>query len=212
MAKMGRCLISLLLLSILTIVLSSATASSRGLGQSESTLHSFAAAATPALILTAPSTSQPPNRTIDIELSITGATNIAAFEFDLEYDRTLVQLAGITPHNFLGVTSGCVPSASRCVVALGPLDQGSATSVGGYSYGTGPGANDDGVLAILHFQPTGAEGTVTLHLINPLLVDIAAVPTIPVTQDATLVLAAPIASPTPTEPSMLKRYLPAIRR
>jgi hypothetical protein len=209
---MGRRLTFLLLLSMLTVGLSGAAASPRRTLQATGDHSSLASATSPILTLTVPSTPQSPDHIIDVQVSISGGSDLAAFEFDLDYDRTLVQLAGITPHSFLGVTSGCVPSASRCVVALGPQDQGSATGVGSYSYGTGPGANGDGVLAVLHFQPTGAEGTVTLHLINPLLVDIAAVPTIPATQDATLVLAAPTVSPTPTGPHIFKRYLPAIRR
>jgi hypothetical protein len=209
---MGRRLTFLLLFSLLTVGLSGAAASPRRPERSESTSRSVAAQAVPALILTAPSTPQPSNHSIDIELSIVGASNLAAFEFALEYDRALVQLTGITPRAFLGATAGCNPSASRCVVALGPLEQGSATAVGAYSYGTGPGANGDGVLAVLHFQPTGADGTVVLHMSNALVVDVAAVPTTPATQDATLVLAAPTVTPTPIQPRLLKRYLPVIRR
>lgn len=203
---MGRRLTFLLLLSILTVALSGAAASAR------QPLQSPVSAAQPTLVLIVPSTPQSPDHTIDVQVSIAASSNLAAFEFALEYDHSLVHLAGITPRDFLGTSAGCVPSTARCIVALGPIDQSGRTSVGVYSYGTGPGANGDGVLAVLHLQPTGVQGSALLHIVDALVVDVGAIPLTPVTQDATLVLAAPTASPTPTVPPVFKRYLPAIRR
>ena len=156
-------------------------------------------AATPTLTLVAPPNPQVVNQTIDVQVRVSGATGLAAFEFDLLYDRSLVQVTGITASTALGATASCNPGATRCAVALGPLDQTSMTSVGTYSYGTGAGASGTLVLAVLHLQPTGAVGTTVLQMVNPLLTDVAANPLTPTTQNATLVLSR-------------KSFLPIIKR
>jgi hypothetical protein len=211
-ATMGRRLTFLFLLSMLTVGLSGAAASPHQYLQSTLGYSSLASATSPTLVLTVPSTPQSPDHIIDVQVSISGGSNLAAFEFALEYDRSLVHVTGMTPGNFLGTSASCVPNTTRCTVVLGPIDQNGRTSVGAYSYGTGPGATGDGVLAVLHLQPTGATGSALLHIVDALVVDVGATPLTPATQDATLVLAAPTASPTPTEPPVYKRYLPLIRR
>ncbi len=148
-------------------------------------------AVTPTLSLVAPAAPQPANSPIDIQVAISNTTNLGAFELDLVYDRALLQVSGITLTSFLGQMSGCNPSAARCAVALGPLDQSSgATALGAYSYGTGAGPNNDGVLAMIRLTPKGIPGTVALRIANALVTDIAGSPLAPTTQDATLVLSA----------------------
>ena len=146
-----------------------------------------AAATTPTLALVAPPNPQRFSSMIDVQVTISGATNLTAFEFDLLYDHSLVRVTGVTLRNFLGTITGCNPNAARCAVALGPIDQTSATSLGAYSFGTGAGASGNGVLAVLHLQPTGAGGTTTLLMSNSLVTDAAANPLTPTTQGATLV-------------------------
>ncbi len=146
-------------------------------------------AALPTLGLLAPSTPQPSSGTVEVQVVITDSANLAAFEFDLVYDRTLVQVVSFTLGSFLGQVIGCNPSSARCAVALGPLDQSSGTtSLGAYSYGAGGGANGNGVLATIRFKPLANRATVTLRLANALLSDVAGAPATPATQDASFVL------------------------
>ena len=151
----------------------------------------LATAIVPTITLMGPTEPQPvTSPSIDVQVVITGTTNLAAFEFDLVYDRTLVEVTGITLGDFLGETSGCDPGMARCVVGLGPLQQTNATSMGTYSYGTGPGANGDGLLGTIHLQPTGAAGTTSLSLTNALIADVDVInPESPATNGTTLVLA-----------------------
>lgn len=156
-------------------------------------------AATPTIALVAPSGAWPPGASINVELRISGAANLGAFELDLQYDRTRLELTGVTPGTLLGALSGCDPAVHRCAVALGPREQAGATGLGAYSYGTGTGASGTGVLVVLHFRATGSGGAATLRLANALVTDVNAVPAAPVTQDATLHLGTQL-------------YLPLIRR
>lgn len=157
---------------------------------------------TPTLALMVPSSPQPTSDTIDVPIMISGAENLAGFEVDLLYNRSLVTVAGMTLNNFLGQTSNCEPNSARCAVALGPLEQTYATSVGAYSYGTGNGADGSGTLAVLHLQPTGTSGTTTLRLVAALVADVEGNPTTPATEEATLVLGEPLHT----------LFLPAIQR
>ncbi len=148
-------------------------------------------AANPTLALLAPSAPQSSSGTVDVQVVITDSANLAAFEFDLVYDRTLVQVVSFTLSSFLGQGSGCNPSSARCAVALGPLDQSSgATSVGAYSYGTGGGANGNGVLGVIRLKPLAKQGTVNLRLVNALLSDASGNPVTPATQDTSFVVIA----------------------
>jgi RHS repeat-associated protein len=154
--------------------------------------------ATTLLALVAPSDPQPPTDIIDIELTISDAADLAAFEFDLVYDPNLVTVAGLTLSDFLGQTVDCTPNTERCAGALGPFEQAATTSLGGYSYGTGGGANENGLVATIRLQPTGETGTTLLQLTNALVVDVNGAPTAPMTQDVTLVIADPTVTPTST--------------
>ncbi len=145
-------------------------------------------AVTPTLGLSAPAGPQPSSGTVEVQVVISDSANLAAFEFDLVYDRTLVQVQDFTLRALLGQGSGCNPSNARCAVALGPLDQISATSLGAYSYGVGGGANGSGVLGTIRFKPLAKKGTVSLRLANALLSDTAGNPVTPSTQDTSFVL------------------------
>ncbi|HEY0603563.1 MAG TPA: hypothetical protein VGD58_11665, partial [Herpetosiphonaceae bacterium] len=125
--------------------------------------------ASPTIQLTAPTTSQLPTVPLDVEVRVTGAINLAGFEFDLGYNAALVQVTGMTLAPFIGTTTSCDATTTRCAIALGPRTSAQGTSVGAYSYGTGVGTTGDGVLAILHLQPAGVSGTTVLHLSNALI-------------------------------------------
>ncbi len=148
-------------------------------------------AANPKLAFMAPTTPQPSSGTVEVQVVITDSANLAAFEFDLSYDRTLVQVVDFTLRSFLGQGGGCNPSSARCAVALGPLDQSSgATSLGAYSYGTGSGASGNGLLGVIRLKPLLKQGTVNLRLVNALLTDVAANPVTLATQDAAFTVVA----------------------
>lgn len=143
----------------------------------------------PTLVLVSPPTPQPATaEAIDVEVVVTGAANLGAFEFDLVYDRSLVRVIGITLRDFPGATGACDPTEDRCAGHLGPVERSNATSVGAYSYGTGPGATGQRLLAVLHLQPTGLSGTTVLEPVNALTTDVSANPVTPATQGATLTL------------------------
>lgn len=185
-----RCLLLLLPLSLAIMVLGRSAAGMKPVQ-----------AAVPTLALVAPPDPQPAMGTIEVQVVITGGLSLGAFEFDLEYDRSLVQVTGMTVQEFLGQEAECDAYAGRCAVTLGPLDQDSTTATGAYTYGTGTGATGDGVLAVLQLRPTGEGGTTLLHLANALITDSEANPATPSTEDATLTL----------EPSYLV-YLPLISK
>lgn len=148
---------------------------------------------TPTLSLSASSDPQPLTDPINVELSITGATdlNLGAFEFDLAYDDSLVEVTGITLQDgSIGKTSNCNADTARCAVAFAPRDQGDATSIGAYSYGTGAATNQNGVLALIHLQPKGEPGAVLLEIKNALLSDVdGGSPSTPESEGTGLILA-----------------------
>lgn len=144
---------------------------------------------TPTLSLVAPTDPQPITTTIDVDVVIANATDLAAFEFDLVYDRSLLQVTGMTLSNLLGdASAGCDPASTRCVIQLGPLEQPGGTAVGAFTYGAGPGFTGDGVLATIHFQPTGLPGSTAVTINGALLADTTAGISLPQTQDATISL------------------------
>lgn len=144
------------------------------------------------LILNVPAGPVPPDTPIDVQLTITDTANLGSFEFDLVYDPFLLTLIGMELSPFLGQTTNCNPNANRCAVQLGPLDQDTAVSLGAYSYGTGFGPDGDGLLATLHFSPTGQTGVTGLYLTNALLTDIEGMAVTPTVVDATLEIVQPI--------------------
>jgi hypothetical protein len=123
-----------------------------------------------------------------VQVFIKDAKDLAGFEFEIEYDHALLRVTGITLSDFLGKPKDqCAPDTARCVVVLGPVDQIAATSVGAYTYGAGPGATGDSLLAVIHLQSLGA-GQAILRLSNALVADVAANSIAPTTENATLVL------------------------
>ncbi len=126
----------------------------------------------PRLLLVAPPGPQPATAPIDVQVIVTGTIGLAAFEFDLVLDRSLLEVGDLSVEPLLGGTVNCEPATSRCAFSLGPMSQPDVTGLGGYSYGTGGGTASEGTLAILHLDPTGSAGTSTLYLANPRLADV----------------------------------------
>ncbi len=117
----------------------------------------------------------------------------------LDYDRSRLRLIGATLGDFLGRQSDCNPAIERCSISLSPRDQSNIVELGAYSYGTGDGADGDGMLLILHFQPSGRGGVARLCITRALLADTHAVALAPTTVDTTVQIATLV-------------YLPVVRR
>lgn len=145
----------------------------------------------PTLHLMAPDGPQSAIAPLDVQVQITGAANLGAWEFDLQYDPALVTITGISVNDFFARSVNCDPVTARCAVLLGPIAENGIFSAGAVSYGAAAGSNGDGVIATLHLQPTGVAGITQLQFASALLTDPAANPITPATVGAMLEFAPP---------------------
>jgi len=92
--------------------------------------------------------------TFAIEVMIEGARDLGAFQFELAYDPSIVQVKEVTVGDFL-------ESTGRSVVPLGPQVDNVAGKVafGAISFGTGPGPDRRGTLAVVTLMARGEGGT-----------------------------------------------------
>ena len=92
--------------------------------------------------------------TFAIEVMIEGAEDLGAFQFELAYDPSIVQVKEVTVGDFL-------ESTGRSVVPLGPQVDNVAGKVafGAISFGTGPGPDRRGTLAVVTLMARGEGGT-----------------------------------------------------
>ncbi len=106
-------------------------------------------------------------QTIDIPVSISGVSDLYAYQFDLSFDPNILQLQSVNEGPFL-------PSAGSTFYISGTIDNtgGSATLTADTLIGPIPGASGAGNLAIFDFQAIGA-GTSPITLSNVSLVDSA---------------------------------------
>ena len=125
---------------------------------------------------------------VEVDFWISGADDVGAFEIKLAYDRSLVEIVSVVDGDFLGPTEGCDPGAERCASYLSVLNEDGLTSVGAFTYGSGPGSSGDGLLATLQLMPTGTPGDVTLHFQEVILLDVEAGDLVVSSQDATLTI------------------------
>jgi len=104
-------------------------------------------------------------QTFTVPVSITDVSDLFAFQFDLAFDPTILQLQSISEGSFLN-------SAGSTIFAPGTIDNtaGTATTTADTLTGTGPGASGGGTLADLTFQAI-APGTSTLTLSGAILLD-----------------------------------------
>jgi hypothetical protein len=155
------------------------------------------ATADPPILALVPRSNPSPSRgPIIVELHITGAANVGAFEAVLVFDPAFVQVTDMAVQPFLGVTAGCDPGTERCAMPLGPTDTVDGLRIAVATYGAGAGTNGDGVLASLYLQPTGALGTTALGFQDAILGDVYGKAIIPVTQDGTLEIQSVVYLPT----------------
>jgi len=162
-------------------------------------------AASPVLALSVPAGSQAANTPFEVQVTVDGATNLGAFEFDLGYDTALMAVTAITLTTFLGGGADCDPTRGRCGEVLGLQPVSGGVALGAYSFGAGAGVAGAGVLATLRVQPTGRSGATSLTITNAKLAGADASVIMPVVQDATLEFA-------PPAPAMRALYMPLVTR
>lgn len=143
------------------------------------------------------------------DVTVSDATNVGAYEFDIVYDSAVVQVTGV-------VDGGWLDSSGRTVFPLDPTIDNTTgrVSVGAFSLGSQIGASGDGVLVTVTIS-TFSNNTSLLTIENLQLVDPDA-QTIPVssangsvTVSTIDVSPAPSASVTPV-PSSTPQATPAI--
>jgi len=100
-----------------------------------------------------------------LDVTITGASDVYAYQFDLTYDPTILQLTSIDEGPFL-------QSIGPTAFAPGGIDNtlGTATGTVDLFTGSGPGAAGDGTLATFNFQAI-SYGTSAVNLANVVLLD-----------------------------------------
>jgi len=100
-----------------------------------------------------------------VPVSISNVSDLYAFQFDLSYDPSIVQLLSVTEGPFL-------PSAGTTFFIPGTIDNvgGTATFNADTLIGPIPGATGSGVLADFNFQGV-VQGTSNLTLANVTLLD-----------------------------------------
>jgi len=113
---------------------------------------------------------EPPTQTVlqsggvfTVAVWIHNVTDLGGFQFDMVYSPTLVHVTGATLGGFLS-------STGRTSSPLNPVIDNNAGRVtfGGFSFGTQPGPNGDGLLATLDLSPQST-GTSPLTLQNSLV-------------------------------------------
>jgi len=117
---------------------------------------------------------EPANRNVGqgavftVAVSIQGAQDLGAFQFDLGFDPAIVQVNGAALAPFLG-------STGRNTATVGPnIDNGSGlVRFGAFSYGSQPGPVGDGDLAMITMTAP-ASGSTVLDLRNVHLSDTTA--------------------------------------
>lgn len=162
-------------------------------------------AAPPVLALSVPAGSQAVNTPFEVQVTVDGATNLGAFEFDLGYDPALMAVTAITLTTFLGGGADCDPTRGRCGEVLGLQPVSGGVALGAYSFGAGAGAAGAGVLATLRVQPTGRSGATALTVANATMTGADASVIMPLVQGATLEFA-------PPAPAMRTLYMPLVTR
>jgi len=104
--------------------------------------------------------------TFTVTVMIDEAVDLGAFQFDLRYTPSIVQVEAITLGGFLG-------SSGRTAAPAGPrIDNGTGlASFAGFSFGTQPGPNGSGALALVRLRAVGA-GSSLLDLDKVQVLDI----------------------------------------
>ena len=103
--------------------------------------------------------------TFTVDVTDTGATDLAGFQFDLSWDPTILGFQN-------EVEGPLLPTAGTTFFIPGTLDStgGNLTFTADYVLGGGPGAQGNGTLATITFEAL-AQGSTSLALGNIMLAD-----------------------------------------
>ena len=107
------------------------------------------------------------NETFVVQVVIEEAGDLGAFQFDLTYDSSILQVTEAVLGDFLG-------STGRSMVPIGPEvnDAQGRVTFGAISFGSGPGPSGTGVLATITCIAQG-EGSAALELREVQVLDTA---------------------------------------
>lgn len=140
-------------------------------------------AAAPLLRLVAPDGTASVTDELLVEVHAAEVVNLGSWEATLGYDRSLLALVQVESAPAFGLPQpACATQQTRCAVLLGPRPILGGVSVGAISLGAAPGLHGDGLIARLHFQPTGQPGVAVLTLNDALVTDISGQALTPQTQ------------------------------
>jgi hypothetical protein len=118
--------------------------------------------------------------TLTVTVMIDEAVDLGAFQFDLHYIPSTVQVETITLGGFLA-------STGRTAAPAGPrIDNGTGfASLAGFSFGTQPGPNGSGALALVRLRAVGA-GTSPLDLDKVQVLDTQVNSQMPTVEDGSI--------------------------
>ena len=129
-------------------------------------------------------------QTFDVPVSVSQVSDLFAFQFDLSFDPTILELQSISEGSF-------VPSAGATFFLPGTIDNtaGTATFTADSLVGAVPGASGNGELAAFSFKALAA-GTSALTLSNVALLDSALNDIRSSTNDGQVLVSAVVPEPT----------------
>jgi len=107
-----------------------------------------------------------PGSVLTVRVRADQAVDLAAFEFFLSFDSTVLRLANVEAGEFL-------TASGRQLVLLGPALDDNRVGFGAATYGQEPGVSGGGVIAFLTFHVVGS-GTSSLHFERLIVTDSAA--------------------------------------
>lgn len=146
-------------------------------------------AAAPLLRLVAPDGAASVAGELIVEVHAAEVVNLGSWEATLGYDHSLLALVQVESAPAFGLPQpACVAQQTRCAVLLEPRPILGGVSVGAISLGAAPGLYGDGLIARLHFQPTGQPGVTALTLNDALVTDISGQALAPQTEGAQISL------------------------
>lgn len=102
---------------------------------------------------------------VDVTIRIQDVTNLGAFQFDLTYDPTIVEVENVTLGDF-------PTSTGRSVNPLGPRIEAGKAVYGAFSFGEAVGPDGSGTLAVVTLQAL-AGGQTPLGLQNVQVIDVS---------------------------------------
>ena len=128
----------------------------------------------------------PADSTVEVESTFTvtvmidEAVDLSAFQFDLHYTPSIVQVEAITLGDFLA-------STGRGASSVGPKIDNSTgfASFGAFSLGTQPGPNGSGPLALIRLRAVGA-GASPLDLEGVQVLKTQGNPPVPTVEDGSV--------------------------